>query len=621
MAVNLVRFLFRRRKPSRWRLLKWLPLIFLFSVLTTAPVYYLPKTVLPVMKPEMTWAQVFDKLTTQNKQGEYHWTTKTVEIFGHYDAVFWATQLPTLVLVGLWLVAFVRYGQSGLRAAKDATHGSTRWKRPNEFGQTLIKIRTDQPDAAGLVVGADKKTAWVTNPNAGNPHALVIGATRSGKSRRVIMPTIFTIGHKKESMVITDPKGEIYGYTADWLRSQGYEVNLINLHEPTRGQRWNPMERIRSYIEQGNIELATRDAWEIGNILAFGSGHSADQLWPKSEESLIAALVLAVAYEADPGARHMATVYRLLIELGCDGGASLDDWLRSLPYDHPARLAHGTAALSESRTRSGIYTGSASNLRLWADPAIAWLCSESDFVPADAGKKPMATFILMPDEMGARRHIASLFVNQMYAGLAGLSRQQPDGKLPVPVWFLLDEFGNIGKVPSLAEKLTVAAGRGIRFVLAIQAKAQLEHVYGKDTAEIVLANCDTWVYLRTADLGTAREISAKAGTYTIVTQSTQRRAGQHAYSQSEGTTGRALLTPDEVLRWNLGESLLLQAGQFPARMTLQDMSQWSTLATKFQLKHEGSDAPLCTPVPTWMPGQKHESRPQAPTKTQTSIFG
>lgn len=602
LFIDAVLGLFRAVRRSRLRMVKWLVLIWIFAMFITMPMYYLPKTIWPPLQPAMTWRQIFNHLLTKNSEGVYHWAAETGTLWGNRGPVFWLTQIPSLVLLVLWILKLFRFERPSMRAAKQATHGSSRWRKPRELANTLVRIKCDQPSTAGIVVGSAKGTAWVTDPNRGNPHCLIIGATRSGKSRRVVMPSVTTIASKKESMVITDPKGEIYDQTASWLKGQGYEVVLLNLHEPTRGQRWNPLDRVIDQLRQGNEETATREAWEIGNILAFSAGPGSDPIWPQAEESLISALALAAAKEAPAGAQHMTTAYRILTELGADGGKDLDAWLTSLPSHHPARMAYGTAALSESRTRASIYTGTAAHLRLWADPGIAWLCSTSDFDPAAAGEKPMAIFVLMPDEMGARRNIANLFINQMYSGLAGLARRN-GGRLPVPVWFLLDEFGNIGKVPNIAEKLTVAAGRGIRFVLAIQAKAQLEHVYGRQNAEIILANCDTWLYLRTADLDTAKEISQKAGTYTVVTQSTQRRGRGSNYSQSEGTTGRALLTPDEVLRWEMGESLLLQAGQYPARLALQDMSLWPAWKNEVAASKEYQDAPSSERTLTWVPGE------------------
>lgn len=457
---------------------------------------------------------------------------------------------------------------------------------------------------AGAVVGSDGRTAWVTRPAVGNPHILLIGATRSGKSRRVILPTIWVLGHEKESMILTDPKGELYQHTAAWLRSRGYVVVLIDLLRPARGNRWNPLTAVVRAHEAGDDEEASRLAWEVGNVLAFAeTGIGTDPIWPQAEESTIAALALAAALEAPDGSRHPATTYRLLADLGGDGkgGRTLDTWFRSLGHEHLATRAYGTAALSESRTRSSIFTGTAAHLRIFADPGVAWLTAVSDHDPADAGRKPVAIFLLLPDEAGARRPVASLYVAQAYSALASVAREN-GGRLANPVWFILDEFGNIGKLPNLAEKLTVGAGRNIRFVLAVQSLAQIDHLYGPNVREVVTGNCDTTLFLRAADLETAKSISAKAGTYTVRTHSIQQRPDYLAgpISGTESAAARPLLTVDEILRWPQGKSLVLQAGEYPARLPLADLSAWRAAARAF-VPAPPPQPRQVGPVATWVP--------------------
>ncbi len=526
------------------------------------------------------------------------------------EPAFLLYQVPWLVVAGLIVRRMVfgpaPWGAGRLRAGRAPTHGSTRWRQAGELGATTAWVTVAAPEVAGLVVGAARKGGRVTRAEVGNPHAVIIGATRAGKTRRVILPTVWCLGHRGESMVLTDPKGELYGHSAEWLRSRGYRVVLLDLLKPGRGNRWNPLGAIQRAVDAGDHGEASRLAWEVGNALAVSdqaAGGSADPLWAQSAESTIAALALGTVLEAPGGMRHPATMYRILLDLGGDGqgGEAMDEWFRALGGAHPARKAYGTASLSESRTRSSIYTSTAANLRMFADPDVAWLTASSDHDPADAGRKPTAIFLLLPDEAGARRPIASLYVTQVYSALAGVARAN-GGRLPVPVWFLLDEFGNVGKLPGIAEKLTVSAGRGIRFVLAVQSLAQIDHVYGPKVREVVTGNCDTWLFLRAADLETAKAISDRAGTYTVVSTSVQKKAGGWGGGGTEGSVARALLTPDEVLRWPLGHSLLLQAGQYPARLPLCDLSGWRAAHEAMPLAPPTEAAP-CGAVEEWVPGQ------------------
>jgi len=602
-----LRWLVRKKVLTWQRVLVIMVLLglVLIDLLFSPLLYMLPKTIWPPLTPEMTWADVVAYLTAKTATGQTRYELLAFELWQQRPPGFWLAQLPFILaafplLRWAWKSGWpVRHGDP--EAARTATHGSARWRRKNELKDTLQLVSQDHPAVAGVAVGAEGKSAWLTNPKVGNPHVLLIGATRSGKSRYVILPTIWVLGQAKESMVVTDPKGELFAHSASWLRDQGYNVIQLDLLSPARGNRWNPLAAVSQAAEEGDLEEASRLAWEIGHVLAWSQGPGSDPIWPQAEESLIASLCLAVAVEAPPEARHMATAYRMLTEMGARGGEGLDTWMEGLPHDHPARLAYGTAALSESRTRSSIYTGTAAHLRLFGDPGIAWMTAVADHNPAEAGEKPTALFLLLPDEAGARRDIAALYVSQTYGALAGVARRH-GGALPVPVWFLMDEFGNLGKLPAIAEKLTVSAGRNMRFVLAVQAIAQISNIYGPKAAEVLVGNCDTWLYLRTADVDTAKMISAKAGTYTVKTTSIQQRPGSWRMpSGTEAATGRALLTPDEVLRWPAKQSLLLQAGQFPARLPLQDLTQWRACAGAFQSKREAQETSRAGEVRTWIP--------------------
>ena len=515
-----------------------------------------------------------------------------------HDPGWVATHVVALVLALLgWLGTADLGATPGMvRPAAVPIHGSARWRTQRELARTLLRVPMDAPNAAGVVVGSHGKHAWLTRPEVGNPHVLLIGATRSGKSRRVILPTIWAIGHAGDSLIATDPKGELYAHTARWLKERGYTVIRLDLHRPTAGHRWNPLAAIEAAKEAGDVEEAVRLAWELGHVLTSDSAGVSDPIWPQAEQSLIAALALAVVWEAPAGARHLLSAYRMLTTLGADGGEELDAWFHRLPPGHPARDAYGTAALSESRTRSSIYTGTAARLRLWSETGVAWLTAASDHDPADAGRRPTAIFLVLPDEAGARRLIAALYITQAYAALAALARDH-GGKTPVPVWWLLDEAGNIGAVPGLPEKLTVGAGRGQRFLLAVQSLAQLQQLYGRD-AETIVGNCDTWLYLRTADLDTARLISAKTGQYTVRTLARSR--GRQGASESEGVTPRALLLPDEVLRWPLGRALLLQAGEHAAQLPLADLSAWPAASQNLTPEAPPTPAPVGA-VEAWVP--------------------
>ncbi|APC08593.1 conjugal transfer protein TraG [Moorella thermoacetica] len=490
----------------------------------------------------------------------------------------------------------------GPEAAGQGQHGTARWRTRKEITRTLTAWDLSGKPPGGFVVGAEAEkgfTAWL---DAGDTHCLVIGATRSGKSRRIIMPTIWALARNGQSMLVTDPKGELYAMAAGCLRRQGYRVVLIDLRNPGRGSRWNPLDPVVKALQEENIPAASQAAWDIGNIITYQQPHYGDAIWPQAQESLTAALALAVADQAPGGAKHLASAYALLTELGSGGGEKLDAYFRRFPRGHPARAAYGVAALSEDRLRSSIFTGTAAQLRLWGDPEVAWLTATQDHDLAGIGQEKTAVFLVVPDERSTRNVLATLYISQVYQALVDTAREN-GGSLPVRVNFLLDEVGNLPSIPDFDHRLTVAAGRGMRFLLAVQDLAQLKARY-KDAARTITGNCATWVYLSTADVETQKIISAKTGQYTVRTESysSQVRPADYSSGTTEGLAGRPLLLPDEVQRWPAGWALILQARENPARLPLPDIAAWPIAGELKPVAIDNPDQEVIAAPPVWLPG-------------------
>lgn len=581
-------------------LLRWTVALQLLLVdfCLTAPVLNLHRWFWPVTRPEMSggwagWVSYWfrDNALQTVRLGSALWKARPL--------AWWLYQVPWAILIGLTLFGNVRTLASitAYRRRVGTVHGSSRWRTTKELRSTLASINTDKPQRSGIVVSSTGSRAWVTRPEALSPHVLVLGATRSGKTRRVILPSVYVLGHHRESMVLTDPKGELYRHTASWLKGQGYKVVLIDLDNPKRGNRWNPLTPIREAWLKGDSDTASKLAWELGSILT-PRAEKADPIWAQTQEALTAAMALLVGTEAPDESAHMPSAYKVLRDLGASD--ELDQLFNSLPEDHPAKDAFGSVGLSQDRLRSSILTGTAAQLRLFGEPGIVWLCSVSDHDLSAIGQTPTAVFIRLSETAAARAPLATLYVSQVYSSLAATF-------LKVPVWFLLDEVGNIPPLPHFDRMISVAAGRGIRFVLAVQDLSQLQATYGQ-RARTIHANCGTTVFLRTQDPMTAQVISSMTGQVTVSTLSRSQSSARETLS--EGTTGRALLMPDEVLRWSNTHALVLQAEQYPAKLPLADLSAW-TAASRLFTPEGGENAACQHPCPSadvtyWRPAQRIE---------------
>ena len=550
-----------------------------------------------------TWVHHRDYLPT-------HWGA----LWHHPDLLLGAIGLG--LLTGGWLAYHAGKGTAvswgGPQAAGKGQHGTAHWRNPGSLSQSaqrwqapLTKQRQlqtrqqihqntkkGQTPPAGLLLGTTARnhprTAWIL---ARDEHALVVGATGVGKSRRVIIPSIGIIGTAgTESLVIADPKGEVYDHTAQWLETRGYRVIRLDLIHPQPGwsRQFNPITPVWQALHSGpspDYARATRGARQVAHLITFGGeGNlgSTDPLWINGQISLMTAVILWVADGAeDPGDCHLHQVYRVLVAKGSENeGKGLDACFTALPLDHPARHAYATYQLAQGKTRSSIITTAASSLQLWGDPDVAWLTADQDHDLESMGQEPTAVFLVVPFEDTSRYMIAGLYVNMLFRALTEVARQH-QGRLPTRVNFLLDEFGNLPPFPDFDQFVTVSRSLGIRLVLALQNLEQLKKHYAQ-TERTIRGNLRTWLYLLTADLQSAKELSEMIGRYTTHSESSQMpkvslfnaSASLGHTSQGLSLTGRELVTADELMRWPPDTVLVWQAGHPPAKLPLPDLSQW-----------------------------------------------
>ena len=553
--------------------------------------------------------------------------------------VFKATRVHTVTWGGPPTAGKGQHGTAHWRQGSDLSDGLYRWTPPERDGKPQSQVPAKTPDGRelpqyGFYVGAavmqkDKEALWVTNRDE---HMLLIGPTGAGKTRREYLPAIGILGSQKQSsFVISDLKGEIYGHTAAWLKSQGYDILRIDLRSPRQGgemSRFNPVQAVADALSRNDEGRAAKIAWSTAHAVAFQDTAHSDPFWPQASEAVIAALILGVAQGPPKGwekrwkafaerhsighpdwvrfpvaeEQHMGTVYRSLVHCG-DNGLLLDEWFQlSVPDGHPAQDAWATAAKSQDRTRASILTSAQAAMRLWSEPEIRWLTATQGHRIDDVGRRLTAVFLVLDDLDSTRYPLATLYLTQMLQALGQLADSNA-GRLPVPIMFLLDEFGNFPPIADFDHVVTMARSRGMRFLIALQSFAQLDHRYGKEVSAIIRQNLTLWQYLLTSDPVMAREISDRLGKYTTHTQSSQMpkvtwfSAGGAVGRTSEGQslTGRELLTPDEIMRWPEGYSLVMQQRKSPAKLTLPDISAWKPLWPDIQQRQ--TDPTIDTPTP------------------------
>ncbi|MGC6175131.1 type IV secretory system conjugative DNA transfer family protein [Lacrimispora sp. 38-1] len=409
-------------------------------------------------------------------------------------------------------------------------------------------------------------------------HTLTIGATRSGKTRCLVIQSICLLGLAGESLVISDPKAELFHYTAEFLKKLGYEVICLDFKNPEKSTRYNLLQPVIDAVNAGNMERAEMYAWDITNILV-GDDVSNEKIWENGEKSTIAAAILCVVVDNKkrPEYQNLTNVYWFIAEMSktVGGKTPMSEYMKKLPSSHPARALMSIAEVAPSRTKGSFDTSALTTLRLFTSRSVYSVTHKSDYNISEIGHKKQALFMILPDEKTTYYPIASLMVSQLYELLVRQSDQR-GGRLERRVNFVLDEFGNFTKLTDFTNKLTVAGGRGVRFNLFLQSFEQLTQKYDKETAAIVKSNCQTWIYLQADDKETLQDVCDKLGKYTTSAYQLSSQHGRYvnpSSSHSISLVARELLTTDEIRRIQRPSQIVISRSH-PAMMNAPDLSQW-----------------------------------------------
>ncbi len=453
------------------------------------------------------------------------------------------------------------------------------YENSNENTKSICKCSEALLPQGGVVLGCRKEGGKEKIFFIGEDvHSLCIGATRSGKTRTVVLQSIGTIALAGESMILSDPKGELYQYTYPFLERLGYEVIAIDFKNPLKSDRYNFLEPVIEAVDNNDIAKAIDATWDLTSQLV--GEPKGERIWTDGEASIIASAIMSVVYDNREGKnrkyQNMTNVYYFISEMCKVVGNSMPivEYVKKLSPTHPAKALIAISEVAPSKTRGSFYTAALTTLRLFTNPLINSMTNVSDYNPKETGDKKRAIFIILPDEKTTYYSLASLFVSQHYIELVK-SADERGGRLKNRVNFLLDEFGNFAQIPDFSNKLTVGGGRGIRFNLFLQSFAQLDEKYGKEVAKTIKGNCENWIYLQADDIETLEEISKKLGNYTVATYSLSASHGKYSTpssSHSINLTHRALLTVDEIRLISRPYSLITSRNN-PAIMNSPDLSK------------------------------------------------
>ena len=381
-----------------------------------------------------------------------------------------------------------------------------------DYGIKKVHLIDDTYDAGGFPVINNGKDAWVDD--SGQPHSLIMGASGSGKTQAFMFPLIKILGRHGESMIVTDPKGELYENCGALLKEKGYKIILLNFRDPKEGAAWNPFSYPYRIYKEGNSDKANELLQDLASNILIDPNNKAEPFWEQTASNFFTGLSLGLFDDAKEEEININSI-NMMAEVGDDRiGAStyIKEYFKSKGELSPAYIAAASCINAPNETRGGIMSTFRTKTRIFSSQeALSEMLSYSDFDIRDIGKEKTAVFLKVHDEKTTYHALATIFVKQAYEALIATAQTFPNLKLPYRTNFILDEFANMPALKDVETMITASRSRNIRFSFVIQNFSQLNKVYGKDVAETIKGNCGNFVYLMSTELASLEEISKLLG--------------------------------------------------------------------------------------------------------------
>lgn len=445
-------------------------------------------------------------------------------------------------------------------------------------------------------------------------HTLVIGATGTGKTASFVSPTIEILSRTqtKPSMVITDPKGELYVKHKKTLERAGYNVTLIDLSDVYHSTMWNPFNDVWrktdelkrevvqrhgkyylagvEYLTEAEAQKARQERivrlndeiyLDLQDLIytACPVENKQDMTWQRGARDLLFALALAFWEDVRDGfmPREKFNLYNMYRNVSDYAKGECEELIAYFNTRVPTSRTRGlsnTVLVSQDKTLSS-YLGDVNQYLSWmADSGVAALTSGNEVEFSEFDEAPNVLFLKIPDEKENRHKLVSLLITQMYKALVEKAtrnrelRKTDEQKLLRNVYFIMDEFGNLPKLYKMDGIVTVGRSRGIFMMPVIQDFNQLDSKYGKEVAATIRSNCNIQIFIGSNDENTRRIFSEACG---------KKKTKQVSYSESKdmsvSTSAQSvpLIYPNELEHLNdppngiIGNSVVLCLGIYPIR--------------------------------------------------------
>ena len=455
-------------------------------------------------------------------------------------------------------------------------YGSARFANKEEISKNFKKEKVNNIKEAGIPIlySDDKQYIWFDRET---PHYVYLGSTGSGKSVTAVIPmcSFLSSAKTKRSVFITDPKGEIYSTTSKMFKDNGYEIITIDFRHPELSNKFNILEPIikefEEHIKYEKLYLESKDNLNYNNIsmralaetnrlitslssmIMSEKAQAKDPFWNNSAKNLLEGLIGFFLEEYKDGKIKRDKI--TMTSIRKFQNSSMEErnlkrfklYIEKKEYGKKSKDSLTSILSSSDNTFKSITAVFGEKMSIFDDINVSNVTSSNDFDFGILGTKPTALYVIVPDEDKTYYTLVTIIVGLLYKELVKIANTQSNRKLPIQIDWLLDEFANCPPLSDIEAIVSVARSRGMRFHFFIQSFSQLDNVYGKDVAQIIMDNCGL-VYLKTNTQETAEAISKRLGKKTIESNSISQSMSLIDYNGNKSTSlmARELMTPDEV---------------------------------------------------------------------------
>ncbi len=460
-------------------------------------------------------------------------------------------------------------------------YGSARFSTESEINKNFVKEKISNIQDVGFPVYYDKNVTHVWFDKE-TPHYVYLGSSGSGKSVTCVINMVSFIANAKKprSVFVTDPKGEIYHTTSKMLQTHGYKVLTIDFRHPELSNHINILEPvIKEYENYIKYEKLTNNATNenekleyqnksissyaetnrlitsLASMITYDKSQGKDPFWNNSAKNLLEGLIGFFLEEYKDGkiSREQITMTSIRkfqnSTMEEKNSKKFKLYIEQKPYGTKSKDSLIPILSSSENTYKSITSVFSEKMAIFDDVNVANVTSKSDFDFDILGKEKSALFVIVPDEDKIYYTLVTIILGLLYKELVKLANSNENKKCPVEIDWICDEFSNCPPLvePSIESIISVARSRGLRYHLFIQSLSQLDNVYGKEVAQIILDNSGL-AYLKTNTMDTAEAISKRLGKKTIESNSISQSVSLTNYNGNKSTSliARDLLTPDEV---------------------------------------------------------------------------